>query len=43
MKVAIYTRVSAQDQTVEPQVLELHGECQRLGWEIAGGKSRRYK
>jgi putative DNA-invertase from lambdoid prophage Rac len=34
MKVALYSRVSTQDQTVEPQILELRSECQRRGWEI---------
>lgn len=35
MKVAIYSRVSTADQTVEPQLLELRAECARRGWEIA--------
>ena len=34
MKVAVYTRVSTQDQTVEPQLFELRAECCRRGWEI---------
>ncbi len=34
MKVALYSRVSTHDQTVEPQLLELRTECQRRGWHI---------
>jgi len=33
MKVAIYTRVSTQDQTVENQKLPLVEYCNRMGWE----------
>jgi DNA invertase Pin-like site-specific DNA recombinase len=34
MRVALYTRVSTQDQTVESQLIELRAECSRRGWEI---------
>ena len=33
-KVAIYTRVSTLDQTVENQLLELREYCSKMGWEI---------
>ncbi|MDP3073594.1 MAG: recombinase family protein [Opitutaceae bacterium] len=33
MKIALYTRVSSSDQTVEPQLLELRAECARRGWK----------
>lgn len=33
MKVAIYIRVSTQDQTVENQRLPLVTYCERMGWE----------
>ena len=33
-KVAIYTRVSTLDQTVENQLIELRDHCSKLGWEI---------
>ena len=33
-KVAIYTRVSTLDQTVENQLLELRDHCSKMGWEI---------
>ncbi len=33
-KVAIYTRVSTLDQTVENQLLELREYCSNMGWEI---------
>lgn len=36
MKVAIYTRVSTQDQTNENQLIELREYCQRNNYEIAG-------
>lgn len=49
MKVALYLRVSTDEQTVAPQRLELREACARRGWEIAheieekagGAKSRR--
>ena len=34
MKVAIYVRVSTQQQTTENQLLELHDICERNNWEI---------
>ena len=33
-KVAIYTRVSTLDQTIDNQLLELRDHCSRMGWEI---------
>ena len=33
-KVAIYTRVSTLDQTIENQLLELRDHCSKMGWEI---------
>ena len=33
-KVAIYTRVSTLDQTVENQLIELRDHCSKMGWEI---------
>jgi len=33
MRVALYFRVSTEDQTSEPQRLELLAYCQRRGWE----------
>ena len=33
-KVAIYTRVSTLDQTVDNQLIELRDHCSRMGWEI---------
>ena len=33
MKVAIYCRVSMQDQTVDNQVIPLKAYCERMGWE----------
>ena len=32
-KVAIYTRVSTLDQTIDNQLLELRDHCSRMGWE----------
>ncbi len=34
MNGALYSRVSTEDQTVEPQIFELRCECQRRGWEM---------
>ena len=34
MKVAIYTRVSTQQQTVENQLLELYEVCERNDWTV---------
>jgi len=33
-KVAIYTRVSTLDQTVENQLMDLRDHCSKMGWEI---------
>ena len=33
-KVAIYTRVSTLDQTVDNQLIELRDHCSKMGWEI---------
>jgi putative DNA-invertase from lambdoid prophage Rac len=33
MKVAIYTRVSTQDQTLENQIIPLVKYCERMDWE----------
>jgi DNA invertase Pin-like site-specific DNA recombinase len=33
-KVAIYTRVSTLDQTIDNQLLELRDHCSRMGWEV---------
>ena len=33
-KVAIYTRVSTLDQTIDNQLIELRDYCSRMGWEI---------
>ena len=33
-KVAIYTRVSTLDQTIDNQLIELRDHCSRMGWEI---------
>jgi len=33
MKVAIYARVSTEDQTTDNQVLPLKSYCDRMGWE----------
>ena len=33
-KVAIYTRVSTLDQTIDNQLLELRDHCSRMEWEI---------
>jgi putative DNA-invertase from lambdoid prophage Rac len=33
VKVAIYTRVSTQDQTLENQIIPLKQYCERMGWE----------
>lgn len=35
MKVALYSRVSTLEQTVEPQLLELRAYCTQKGWAIA--------
>ena len=34
-RIALYYRVSTDDQTTEPQRLELHDYCNRRGWPIA--------
>ena len=34
MKVAIYTRVSTQQQTVQNQLLELYEVCERNDWTV---------
>jgi DNA invertase Pin-like site-specific DNA recombinase len=34
-RIALYYRVSSDDQTTEPQRLELHDYCNRRGWPIA--------
>jgi DNA invertase Pin-like site-specific DNA recombinase len=33
-KVAIYTRVSTLDQTIDNQLIELRDHCSEMGWEI---------
>ena len=33
-KVAIYTRVSTLDQTIDNQWFELRDHCSKMGWEI---------
>ena len=33
-KVAIYTRVSTLDQTINNQLIELRDHCSKMGWEI---------
>jgi DNA invertase Pin-like site-specific DNA recombinase len=33
-RVAIYTRVSTLDQTVDNQLIELRDHCSKMGWEI---------
>ncbi len=33
-KVAIYTRVSTLDQTIDNQLIELRDHCSKMGWEI---------
>lgn len=33
MKVAIYTRVSTQDQVLDNQIIPLKQYCERMGWE----------
>ena len=33
-KVAIYSRVSTLDQTIDNQLLELRDHCSKMGWEI---------
>ena len=33
-KVAIYTRVSTLDQTIDNQLIELRDYCSKMGWEI---------
>ena len=34
-RIAFYYRVSTDDQSVDPQRLELHDYCQRKGWSVA--------
>ena len=33
-RIALYYRVSTDDQTTDPQRLELHEYCQRKGWSV---------
>jgi DNA invertase Pin-like site-specific DNA recombinase len=33
-KVAIYTRVSTLDQTIDNQLIELRDHCSKIGWEV---------
>ena len=33
-KVAIYTRVSTLDQTIDNQLIELRDYCSKMGWEV---------
>ena len=33
-KVAIYTRVSTLDQTIDNQLIELREHCSKMGWEV---------
>ena len=33
-KVAIYTRVSTLDQTIDNQLIELRDHCSRMEWEV---------
>jgi DNA invertase Pin-like site-specific DNA recombinase len=33
-RVAIYTRVSTLDQTIDNQLIELRDHCSKMGWEI---------
>ncbi len=33
-KVAIYTRVSTLDQTIDNQLIELRDHCSKMGWEV---------
>ena len=33
-QVAIYTRVSTLDQTIDNQLIELRDHCSRMGWEV---------
>ena len=33
-KVAIYTRVSTLDQTIDNQLIELRDHCSRMGWQV---------
>ena len=40
-RIALYYRVSTDDQSVEPQRLELHDYCNRRGWPIAAEYSDR--
>ena len=40
-KVAIYTRVSTLDQTIDNQLIELRDYCSKMGWEITQGIRRR--
>lgn len=35
IRLAIYARVSTPGQTVEPQLLELHGHAKNRGWPVA--------
>jgi DNA invertase Pin-like site-specific DNA recombinase len=37
-KVAIYTRVSTLDQTIDNQLIELRDYCSKMGWEITREK-----
>ena len=33
-KVAIYTRVSTLDQTIDNQLIELRDHCSKMGWDV---------
>ena len=33
-KIAIYTRVSTLDQTIDNQLIELRDHCSKMGWEV---------
>ena len=33
-KVAIYTRGSTLDQTIDNQLIELRDHCSKMGWEV---------
>ena len=38
-RVAIYTRVSTLDQTIDNQLIELRDHCSKMGW-VAYGQAR---
>lgn len=35
-RVGLYLRVSTDDQTIEPQILDLKAYCDRQGWQVVG-------